>query len=203
MQAAPQLVLVSPDQVTAAFARDLRRALQAAPAAAVILRLAAADERAQLAAAKELVGIVQAAGTAALLQGCDDIVGRSGADGVHMLGSSRVGDTVRRFRPEKMVGAGALKSRHDCMTAGEAGADYLLFGDTDALSFDMLLDRVGWWTEIFEIPCTALAPSLDAVPQLVRVGADFVALGDFVWREPDTVGETVRAAASLLEGAVA
>lgn len=203
MQAAPQLVLVSPDQVTAAFARDLGRALQAAPAAAVILRLAVADERAQLAAAKELVGIVQAAGGAALLGGADDIVGRSGADGVHKLGAARIADTVLRFRPEKMVGAGALKSRHDCMTAGEAGADYLLFGDTDASGLDMLLDRVSWWSEIFEIPCTALAPSLEAVPHLVRAGADFVALGDFVWREPGTVGETVRAASSMLEEAVA
>lgn len=203
MHAAPQLVLVSPDQVTAAFARDLGRVLQAVPAAAVILRLAPADERAQLAAAKALVGVVQAAGAAALLQGADDIVGRSGADGVHMLGASRVGETVRRFRPEKMVGTGALKSRHDCMTAGESGADYLLFGDTDGLGLDMLLDRVAWWSEIFEIPCTALAPGLDAVPPLARAGADFVALGDFLWAEPDRVGKTARAAAAMLAEAAA
>lgn len=199
MQATSRLVLISPEIGADAFARDLGAALEGAQAAAVILRFGPADDRTLLARAKEFVRLVQATGAAALLQGADDIVGRSGADGAHILGSSRVADAVRRFRPEKMVGAGTLKARHDCMAAGEAGADYLLFGDGDGGGLDALLDRVSWWAEIFEVPCAALAPSFESIPGLVAAGADFIALGDLVWSAAEPKQAMRRAAAALEE----
>ena len=47
-----------------------------------------------------------------------------------------------------------------------------------------ILERVGWWAEVFEIPCVALAASLDEVGALAAAGADFVAVGDFIWTDP-------------------
>jgi thiamine-phosphate pyrophosphorylase len=92
------------------------------------------------------------------------------------------------------------------MSAGEAGADYVMFGEprpdgwTPPLA--ETLDRVGWWAEIFETPCVAFAATLDAVAPLAAVGADFVALGDAVWsaHSPEAaVAEATRRIAQLAD----
>src|SRR5215475_8534142 len=38
---------------------------------------------------------------------------------------------IKALKPQRIVGAGGLQSRDDAMTAGEAGADYVLFGEPD------------------------------------------------------------------------
>jgi thiamine-phosphate pyrophosphorylase len=37
---------------------------------------------------------------------------------------------------------------------------------------------------VFEIPCVGYAASADEVLALVKAGADFIALGDWLWRAP-------------------
>ena len=75
--------------------------------------------------------------------------------------------------------------RNDAMTLGEAGVDYLLFGeprpDGSLPSLESVAERAAWWAEIFETPCVAFAPSLDAIPALVATRAEFIALSDAVW----------------------
>ena len=48
------------------------------------------------------------------------------------------------------------------MSAGEAGADYLLFGeprpDGTIPALESVIERATWWAEIFETPCVAYAP---------------------------------------------
>ena len=45
------------------------------------------------------------------------------------------------------------------MSLGEAGADYLLFGeprpDGSLPSLESVVERAAWWAEIFETPCVA------------------------------------------------
>ena len=48
------------------------------------------------------------------------------------------------------------------------------------------------------MPCVAYAASLDEVAALVAAGADFVALGDWIWREPQRVAAQIAAAAQAL-----
>ena len=74
------------------------------------------------------------------------------------------------------------------MTAGEMGADYVMFGEphegaqtVGLASLVSLTERVVWWAEIFETPCVAYAEALEAAQALAEAGADFVALGDAVW----------------------
>ena len=71
------------------------------------------------------------------------------------------------------------------MTAGEAGADYVMFGEphggAPAMALRPLIERVGWWAEIFETPCVAFADSIEAAGELAHAGADFVALDDAIW----------------------
>jgi thiamine-phosphate pyrophosphorylase len=89
------------------------------------------------------------------------------------------------------------------MTFGEAGADYLLFGeprpDGSLPSLESVVERASWWAEIFETPCAAYAPSLEAVAALAATHAEFVALGDAVWSHPDGPAAGVKAAAEILK----
>ena len=74
------------------------------------------------------------------------------------------------------------------MAAGEAGADYVMFGEPHRDGWTPPLaetaERVAWWAEIFETPCVAYAARLDDVATLAAAGADFVALGDALWSAP-------------------
>ena len=98
---------------------------------------------------------------------------------------------------------GAIRTKDDAMGFGEAGADYLLFGeprpDGSLPSLESVVERASWWAEIFETPCVAYAPSLDAVEPLAATHAEFIALGDAVWSHPDGPAAGVRAAAEILE----
>ena len=95
-------------------------------------------------------------------------------------------EAVAAIKPERIVGAGGLASRHDAMLAAEAGADYVMFGEPDAAghrpSFEAIHERVEWWAEVFEIPCVAYAASLGEIGALAA--AEFIALGPTILSEP-------------------
>jgi thiamine-phosphate pyrophosphorylase len=85
------------------------------------------------------------------------------------------------------------------MLAGEAGADYVMFGDPEAaLPAAAALERVAWWAEVFEPPCVGFARNLDEVGALAAAGADFVAVGDFIWNDARGPSAAVSAAAACL-----
>ena len=185
---APRLYLITPPVADAsAFSAALAQALPAADVAAVMLRLADADERSLINRIKALCPVVQNAGAALVLDGHADLVARAGADGAHLTGIEAFTEAVERLKPERIAGVGGLASRHDAMVAAEAGADYVMFGEPDAVSgrpsFDAVKERVAWWAEVFEIPCVGYAAALDEIGPLVAAGADFVALGDWLWRD--------------------
>jgi len=182
-----RLYLVTPTLSDASAARELLApALAAADVAAVLLRLPAADERTLINRVRELAPLVQARGVALLIDGRPDLVARAGADGVHLSGIAAVQEAIGTLKPDRIVGAGGLESRHDAMVAAEAGADYVMFGEPDAAgkrpSFEAIRERVEWWAEVFEVPCVAYAASLTEVGPLAA--AEFVALGPCVLSDP-------------------
>ena len=190
---APRLYLVTPAIADAsAFAPVLQAALSAGDVAAVLLRLADADERTQINRIKALAPVAQAAGAALLIDGHVSLVARSGADGTHVVGNDNAGDAFEALKPDWVVGVSGLASRHDAMTAAEGGCDYVMFGEVDSDSrrapFDAICERVSWWAEVFEIPCVGYAASIDEVTPLIEAGADFIAVGhdadDWIWRNP-------------------
>jgi len=201
---APRLYLVTPRIAdAAAIAAPLAAALAAGDVAAVLLRLAEGDERSLINCAKALCPVVQDKGAALLIDGHAELVARAGADGAHLTGLAEFGAALEQLKPERIAGIGGLATRHDAMTAAEQGADYVMFGEPDAdgerPGFAAVEDRVAWWAEVFEIRCVGYAASLDEVAPLVKAGADFVALGDWLWREPPAIGATIAAAASGLK----
>jgi thiamine-phosphate pyrophosphorylase len=200
----PQLMLISPPiGGDTALEAAIAEALDAAPFSALVLRSDYdTDERALLKALKPLVELGQARGAAVLVEGAPDLVGKSGADGIHALGENQAREASSRFKPEKILGVGGLRTRDAAMGAGETDADYVLFGDPgkggEVPPLDALLERLEWWAEIFVTPCVGYAQDAAAVGAIARSGADFVALGAFVWAHPDGPGAAVRAAAAAL-----
>jgi thiamine-phosphate pyrophosphorylase len=186
---APRLYLVTPViEDAAAFAGVLGGALEAADVAAVLLRLKPAAERDLINRIKTLAGVVQSKDTALVLDGQAEIAARAGADGAHLTGIEAFMAAVESLKPARIVGCGGLKTRDEAMAAGERGADYVMFGETDAQgrrpSFEAIIERIEWWAELFTIPCVGFAAAPKEVGLLVAAGADFVAVGDGIWGDP-------------------
>jgi thiamine-phosphate pyrophosphorylase len=199
---APRLYLVTPAIADGSFARELSAAMDGADVAAVLLRLADSGERAQTDLVKSLAPIVQSQDAAVLLDGHAGLVARAGADGAHLTGIDGFEDAVAALKPDRIAGAGGLLTRHDAMLAAEAGADYAMFGEPDAQGhrppFDEIVERVGWWAEVFRTPCVGFAASFDEIAPLAAAGADFVAVGDFIFADTRGPRAATAAAAALL-----
>ncbi len=191
------------------FARALAATLDAGDVAAVLLRLQDSDERTLVNRAKAIAAVVQPRDIALLLDGRPDIAIRAGSDGAHLTGIAALTAALGALKPDRIAGAGGLRSRHDTMLAAEAGADYVMFGEPDHSAgqggqanhgnrpaFDTVLERLNWWAELFQLPCVGYAANLDKVGALAQAGADFIALGDWIWT--DAPADSVAAAAGRL-----
>jgi thiamine-phosphate pyrophosphorylase len=200
----PRLYLVTPPDASG-LADLLGQALGAAEIAAVLLRLPHASEGLQEAHIRSFAGTVQDRGAALLLDGCPELAARTGADGAHLDGVDRLRDALPALKPERIAGCGGLASRHDAMLAGEAGADYVMFGEPGMAGrrppFEAISERVAWWAELFEIPCVGFADSLDEIEPLATAGADFVALGECIFADRRGCITVVAEAARRLERA--
>jgi thiamine-phosphate pyrophosphorylase len=195
----PRLYLITPAVEDAAtFALTLEPALEAGDVACVLMHLAPGDERSQINRIKAIAPVAQRHDAALLIGGHQEIIARSGADGAHMTGIEAVTEALGKLKPDWIVGGGGLELRHDAMSAAEGGADYVMFGEPDENgerpSFEAVLERVSWWAEVFEAPCVAYAGSIDEIAVLVEAGADFVALGDWIWRDPQNIAATISSA---------
>jgi thiamine-phosphate pyrophosphorylase len=185
----PRLYLATPlVDDPAALIASLPALLAGCDIAAVLLRLKPADPRTLISRIKALAPAVQNAGAALLLDGHVDLVARSGADGAHLTGIESMQEALPTLKPDRIAGVGGLATRHDSMAAGEAGADYVLFGEPDAHgqrpSMEAIAERLQWWAELFEPPCIGFAETLEEASEFAAQGADFVMVGDAIWADP-------------------
>ena len=192
-----RLYLVTPPLGDAgAIADALADALNAADIAAVLVRFEDGDEAQLLERVKTLRILIQSNGAALLLDGHAGLVARAECDGAHLTGTDALRAAAPGLKPKYIAGCGGLGTRHDAMLAAESGADYVMFGEPNGRrpSFDAVIERVAWWTEIFQVPCVGYAANVDEVEALARAGAEFVAVDEAVWRSP----ASLRAAAERL-----
>lgn len=114
----------------------------------------------------------------------------------------RMRDARAVLGKDAILGAACGASRHDGMTAAEAGADYVLFRPhrlEDALGDGAVagVELFQWWAEMIETPVVAEggieAPELRALAPF----ADFVVPSPDVWE--DDVAAAARAFARILE----
>lgn len=200
-QAPPtRLMLVTPPVADAeAMAFRLMQAMAGGDVAAILLRLAPGDDRSRIERVKRLAGPVQANGVALVVEDNAMVAARGGADGVHLTGGpAAVAEARSSLKTERIIGAGSLRARHDAMDIGEAGVDYVMFGeprpDGTLPPLPAVVERAGWWAEIFETPCVAYSPDAEAVAPLVETGAEFVALGEWAFAEGQDIRALVEAA---------
>jgi thiamine-phosphate pyrophosphorylase len=204
MTDAPRLFLITPPVTNADdFAPLLATAVGAAEVACVLLRTAARDDGETKAIVKALAPIAQDKGAALLLAGDQRLAARTEADGLHVAGAGpTLSEALAALQPKKIVGVGALVGRDAAMVAGESGADYVMFGGPDdPESAESVLERAGWWAEIFNVPCVAYAHRPDLVAALAATGVEFVALCDGLWDDQAAIAAIVRGAADSLAAA--
>ena len=126
----PQIYLVTPPAFEIeTFAPKLSAVLDAQDIACLRLAHASADADEVARAADALREIAHARDVPLVIERHIGLVERLGLDGVHLADGAR---SVRKARkdlgPEAILGAFCGASRHDGMTAGEIGADYVAFG---------------------------------------------------------------------------
>ncbi|MGM4929236.1 thiamine phosphate synthase [Tardiphaga sp. 619_E2_N8_5] len=184
----PRLYLATPVvEDPSALAANLPALLEKADVAAVLVRLATTDQRTMITRIKALAPVIQTNGAAMLVEGNVELVARGGADGAHLPGLAALQDALPSLKPDRIAGCGGLSTRHNAMAAGEAGADYVLFGEPDPNgqrpSADAIVERLQWWAELFEPPCVGFATTLDEAREFAAAGADFVLVGEVIWND--------------------
>jgi len=199
----PRLYLVTEElDDTTSFAAAIDRVVAAGDVAAVLLRLQEADERTLINRAKTVASVIQRRDIALLLDGRPELVARAGADGAHLTGIAALRTGLAVLKPGRIAGAGGLRSRHDAMLAGETEADYVMFGEPDGRGgrppIAAVEERLAWWAELFQPPCVGYAGSADEICPLAQAGADFVALGEWIWTERSGAEQAVAAASERL-----
>lgn len=180
-------------------------AVLAAADVAALLIAPGADGGLTAASARPLVELAQPRGIAALIQNDAGLARALRADGVHLTWSrdivARYGEARDVLGTRYIVGADAGRYRHDAMTLGEAGADYIGFGipphvEDRVSAAERRLELIAWWSEIFELPCVAFdVDTVEDAGALAAAGADFVAV------RANAADELLRFAKSVAEGA--
>lgn len=186
----PQIYLVTPPAFDPdLFAPRLAAVLDRVPVACLRLALATNDEDAILRAGDALRAVAHARDVPIVIERHVLMVDRLGLDGVHLMDGPRSVRKVRKdLGDDAIVGAYCNATRHDGISAAEAGADYVAFGPVGGLLGDGRLAEAalfGWWSEMIELPVVAEG-GLDA--DLIRALApvtDFFAIGEEIWRMED------------------
>jgi thiamine-phosphate pyrophosphorylase len=203
----PRLYLATPVvDDPSQLAAQLPALLAAADVAAVLVRLApSSDPRTLISRIKALAPAIQNGGAALLLDGHADLVARGGADGAHLTGIVAMQESLPSLRPDRIAGVGGLSTRHDAMIAGEASADYVLFGETgengERPSAEAIAERLQWWAELFEPPCVGYAATLDEARTFAAAGADFILADDLIWNDPRGAAAALADAAAAIRQA--
>ena len=194
--------LIRGDRPLADFLPLYEEALAANDIAAVLVRSDAdASDDAHREAIKALTPAAHAADAALVLEFRADLAMELGCDGVHVRADQQNVKSLRRAVGDDMiVGASCGNSKHLAMTAGEAEADYVCFGELDERHAAPDPEVVGWWAEIMEIPCVALGGiTLENAEDYLAAGADFLCVGMAVWDHPKGPAAAIQAFEEQIE----
>jgi thiamine-phosphate pyrophosphorylase len=182
----PRIYLITPPAFDPALPDRLARLLDGFDVACVRLALAASGEDAVARAADALRAVAHARDVPLVVADHFRLAGRLGLDGVHLSDGARQVRAAREaLGREAIVGAFARASKHDGLTAAEAGADYVGFGPAGATGLGdgstAPLELFEWWSEVVEVPVVAEGGITPKVAEGLAGAVDFVALGDELW----------------------
>jgi thiamine-phosphate pyrophosphorylase len=200
----PQIYLITPPELDLVRFPDLLAAcLDRTEVGCVRLSLASRDEDHIARAADALREVTHARDVALVIESHILLVGRLGLDGVHLTDAARSVRKVRKdLGEDAIVGTFCADSRHDGMTAGELGADYVSFGPVGPSPLGdgrrAALELFEWWSEMIEVPVVAEGALDAALISALSPHTDFFGIGDEIWRQDDPAGALAGFAALMV-----
>jgi thiamine-phosphate pyrophosphorylase len=194
----PQIYLITPPEFDLlVFPDQLAAVLDGTAIACVRLALATRDEDRIARTADALRAVAHARDVALVIENHILMVERHGLDGVHLSDGARSIRKVRKdLGTDAIIGAYCGTTRHDGISAAEAGADYVAFGpvgDTPlGTGSKAEADLFEWWSEMIEVPVVAEgALTAELVGKLWPI-TDFFGIGDEIWKS-DNPSNSLRA----------
>jgi len=187
----PQITLLTPPELElASFPDRLAALLDAVPVACLRLALSTRDEERIARAADALREVAHARDVALVIESHVGLAQRLGLDGVHLIDGPRSLRKVRKdLGPDAIIGAFCGTSRHEGMSAGEAGAAYVALGpigettlgDGSSVDFDVR----EWWSQVIEVPMIAEGALTAELVAKYGPVTDFFAVGEEIWTSDD------------------
>ena len=172
-----QIYLIAPATAPAeAVIAALGAVLETQQVAALLLQRGGRSDLDYRAFARAVAPHAQGRDVAVLVEGTPALVRELGADGLHVAGGvGVVRAAIEALKPDLIVGAGDIRSRHDAMQKVEAGVDYVLFGPLSGPISAAQRELARWWAETMEIPAVLCDPQ--AGPDSVEAeGCEFIGL---------------------------
>jgi len=200
---APQIYLISPPSFELGRYPDiLARVLDSTEISCLRLNLASRDEDTLSRAGDALREVCHARDVAIVISDHQILAERLGLDGVHMNDASKSVRTARKaLGPDAIVGSFCGASRHDGISAGEAGADYVSFGPvgTSGLGDGAVAETelFQWWSQMIEVPVVAEGGLTEDLIRTVSPFTDFFGLGEEIWNSEDPVATLSRFMAAM------
>ncbi|MFN4156500.1 MAG: thiamine phosphate synthase [Paracoccaceae bacterium] len=189
----PQITLITPPSFDLdVFPTRLAAVLDTVEVACLRIALASREEDNLLRAGDVLRELAHARDVAVVIESHLLLVERLGLDGVHLTDGGR---SVRKARKDlgadAIVGAYCGTTRHEGISAGEGGADYVAFGplgqSTLGQGQQADFDLFEWWSEMIEVPVIAEgALTVDLIERFGPV-TDFFGIGSEIWGAEDPV----------------
>ena len=191
----PKLYIVSPPEFEIErFSEDLKLVLDTVEISCFRLSLSTQDENVIAKTADVIRDICHSRDVAIVIEDHFLLVQKHGLDGVHLSdGPRNIRKARENLEKESIIGSYCGNSKHNGLTAGEAGADYISFGpmsnktlkDGTTANPDLFM----WWSKMIEIPVVSEGGLSKNVINNLTNATDFLAFGDEIWKANNPLKE--------------
>ncbi len=187
----PQIYLITPPEIELSrFPDQLAQVLDSTEIACVRLALATRDEDRISRAADVVRETCHTRDVAIVISEHLVLAERLGLDGVHLTDGARsVRYTRKELGDDAIVGAFCASSRHDGMSAGEQGCDYVSFGPVSNTPLGdgsiAESDLFEWWSQVVEVPVVAEGALDEEIIRKLSPFTDFFGIGEEIWNSDD------------------
>ena len=183
----PQITLITPPAIDLeTFPDQLAQVMDTVEIACLRLALSTRDEDAIGRAADACRLVAHARDVAIVIENHVLFVERHGLDGIHLTDGARSVRALRKdLGSEAIVGTYCGITRHEGITAGEAGADYVAYGPIGETTLGKGeradFDLFDWWSAMIEVPVVAEGALTRELIAKFGPVTDFFGIGAEIW----------------------
>ena len=189
----PQITLITPPVLDLdSFPDQLAAVMDSFEIACLRLSLATRDEDMIGRAADACRLVAHGRDVAIVIENHALFVERHGLDGIHLTDGARSVRVLRKdLGADAIVGAFCGTTRHEGISAGEAGADYAAFGPIGETALGKGeradFDLFDWWSAMIEVPVIAEGALTRELIEKFGPVSDFFGIGSEIWGAEDPV----------------